>query len=249
MLGSCSGRFTRCLIYPQWRLEAGSVLPWLFPLGSVAVLLSAWLLRGRLGRGPVAALFYFAGTLLPVLGLINFYWMRFSFVGDHLVYLSSAGLLALGATLVVRGAERLRQPLLLRGFALLVLPLLAVLTWREAGQYRNAETLWRTTITRNPACWLAHNNLGVASGQRGQMDEELDPLPEMPWKSNRISPRRTTTSAPPFFRRDKRTRLSVISRRSWKSIRTSPRPTTTSATPIFKRDEWTKPLSISRKPW
>ncbi len=172
-LGKLLWPFHQSLIYPQWRLEAGSVLPWLFPLGSGAVLLSAWLLRGRLGRGPVVALFFFAGTLLPVLGLMNFYWMRFSFVGDHLVYLSSAGLLALGAALVVRGAERLRQPLLPLGFALLVLPLLAVLTWREAGQYQDEETLWRTTISRNPACWMAHNNLGEALRQKGRAEEAM----------------------------------------------------------------------------
>ncbi len=172
-LGKLLWPFHQSLIYPQWRLEAGSVLPWLFPLGSGAVLLSAWLLRGRLGRGPVVALFFFAGTLLPVLGLINFYWMRFSFVGDHLVYLSSAGLLALGAALVVRGAERLRQPLLPLGFALLVLPLLAVLTWREAGQYQDEETLWRTTISRNPACWMAHYNLGEAMREKGETDAAM----------------------------------------------------------------------------
>jgi protein O-mannosyl-transferase len=166
--------FHQCLIYPKWRLEAGSVLPWLFPVGTVAVLLTTWLLRARIGRGPVVALLCFVGTLLPVLGLMNFYWMRFSFVGDHLAYLSSPSALALGAALVVRGAERLRRPLLLRVFVVLVLPLLAVLTRREAGQYRDEETLWSTTVLRNPACWLAHNNLGNALFLNGKLDEAIN---------------------------------------------------------------------------
>ncbi len=161
----------QCFIYPRWRLDVCSPLQWLYPLGSLALLGALWLLRGRLGRGPVVALFYFAGTLFPVLGLMNVYGMRFSYVGDHWVYLSSPAVLALGVVLVVRAAGQLGQPLLLWGFALLVLPLLAVLTWREAGQYKDIETLWRTTISRNPACWLAHNNLGVILNQTGQIDE------------------------------------------------------------------------------
>ena len=35
------------------------------------------------------------------------------------------------------------------GLALLVLPLFAVLTWRQAGQYKDPEKLWRTTVQIN----------------------------------------------------------------------------------------------------
>ncbi len=163
----------QCLIYPRWQLDVYSLWQWLFPLGLLVLLGLVWLLRGRLGRGPLVAFLYFVGTLFPVLGLINFYWMRFSYVGDHLVYLSSPAVLSLGVVLVGRAAAKLRQPLLLRAFALLVLPLFAVLAWREAGQYKDAERLWRMTISRNPACWLAHSNLGFVYVQNGQVDEAM----------------------------------------------------------------------------
>ncbi len=42
-----------------------------------------------------------------------------------------------------------------------LLAALFVLTWRQSGMYRDAETLYRETLRRNPASWMAHNNLGV----------------------------------------------------------------------------------------
>ena len=38
--------------------------------------------------------------------------------------------------------------------------MLAVLTWQQSHLYRDAETLYRVTIDRNPDSWMAHNNLG-----------------------------------------------------------------------------------------
>ena len=48
---------------------------------------------------------------------------------------------------------------------------LGALTWRQCGMYADLETLWRTTLARNPRCFLAHNNLGELLAQRGLLDE------------------------------------------------------------------------------
>jgi protein O-mannosyl-transferase len=50
-----------------------------------------------------------------------------------------------------------------------VLLVLAFLTYRQAGMYRDAETLWRTTIARNPTSGMAYNNLGLLLYQRGDV--------------------------------------------------------------------------------
>ena len=130
-----------------------------------------WLARERIGRGPAAAAFFFTGTLFPVLGFMNAYYMRYSFVCDHWVYLSSLGLLAPGAALVARAAEHVRKPMAIYGFAAIVLPALFILTWRQCGMYADMETLWRTMIARNPSCWLAQSNLGTSLLHRGKPAE------------------------------------------------------------------------------
>ena len=54
-----------------------------------------------------------------------------------------------------------------------LLLLLGVLTWRQAGVYRNKETLWRDTLAKNPDCTLALNNLGVMLKDQGQIEEAM----------------------------------------------------------------------------
>jgi hypothetical protein len=43
------------------------------------------------------------------------------------------------------------------GVALLLAGVLFLLTWQQSRMYTNAETLYRTTIARNPNCWMAYN--------------------------------------------------------------------------------------------
>ena len=63
----------------------------------------AWLLRGRIGRGPLAALLFFGGTLLPAIGFLDVYPMRYSYVADHFQYLASLGPIAGGITGLFQG--------------------------------------------------------------------------------------------------------------------------------------------------
>ncbi len=162
-----------CFLYPRWQPDPRVWWQWLYPVTALGALSTLWLARGRIGRGPVTALFYFVGTLFPVLGFMNAYGMRYSFVWDHWVYLSSLGPLALMAALVGGAAGRLRTPWVLNGFAVVVLPVLMLLTWRQAGMYTNLETLWRTTIARNPDAFLACNNLGSALEIDGKIDDAI----------------------------------------------------------------------------
>jgi Flp pilus assembly protein TadD len=146
-----------CFVYPRWQPNPAVWWQWLYPVTAAGTLLALWLARKQIGRGPITALLFFVGTLFPLLGFMNAYGMRYSFVWDHWVYLSSLGPLALVAALV---AERRRLSALVYGFAIVVLPVLGFLTWREAGTFANMETLWRTTLARNPRCSMAQSNLG-----------------------------------------------------------------------------------------
>ena len=56
---------------------------------------------------------------------------------------------------------------------LVLVLVLAGLTWRQCGIYRDRETLWTANLAVNPARFIAHNNLGVVEEGRGNLDEAL----------------------------------------------------------------------------
>ncbi len=161
-------------IYPRWQLDQGVWWQYLFPAATLLLLAVLWRLRRR-GRGPLAVLLFFAGTLFPVLGFLNVYFFLFSFVADHFQYLASLGIITLfsaGVVLLLNRAESWGRIMGQMG-CLALLAGLAVLSWRQSRMYANAETLYRTTIDRNPECSMAHNNLGLLLAERGQVDEAI----------------------------------------------------------------------------
>jgi len=163
-----------CFVYPRWQPNPGVWWQWLYPATALGALFTFWLARGRLGRGLATALFFYVGTLFPLLGFMNAYGMRFSFVWDHWVYLPALGIIALVSALVVRVAESRRTSAVVYGFAAIVLPVLVLLTWRQAGMYTDMETLWRTTLARNPDCWMAQNNLGYLLRNQGRIEKAIE---------------------------------------------------------------------------
>ncbi len=161
-------------IYPRWDVNATALWQYGFPLGAIALVAALWWGRGW-SRAPLAGVLLFAGTLFPVLGFLNVYPFIFSFVADHFQYLASLGIivpLSAGATMAL---ERLPPSLKTARWILpgLLVTGLGVLSWRQCHMYRDAETLYRTTLDRNPACWMAHDNLGVILFQRKQVAEAM----------------------------------------------------------------------------
>jgi tetratricopeptide (TPR) repeat protein len=121
-----------------------------------------------------AALFV-VGTLVPVLGFLNVFPFIYSFTADHFQYLASLAIIALvsaGAALLLECAEGWGKWIGQMSCVALV-AVLAVLSWRQSQTYADVDTLYRTTIARNPNCWMAHNNLGVALAGRRQIDEAI----------------------------------------------------------------------------
>ena len=149
-------------VYPRWTVDAAVWWQWLFPLGVLAVGAALWALRRRT-RGPLAAFLFFVGSLFPVLGFVNLYGARYSWVWDHWQYLPDLGLLALIAAGLTAGWRRaaLRLRWLGPGLVAALAVLLGALTWAHCGMFHDDQTLYRATLARNPGCSLAHNNLGL----------------------------------------------------------------------------------------
>jgi len=150
-------------IYPRWRIDATDVVAWLPALAAAGLMIMLWWQRNRWARTAFFTTAYFLAALVPVLGLIDTFFWRYSFVGDHFQYLASMGPLALAGIGLQAGLDALgpsgrRLRPVAGGLLLLVLGLA---TWRLGPQYRSDEALWTATLARNPASWIAHNNLGI----------------------------------------------------------------------------------------
>ena len=145
-------------IYPRWYVSASIWWQYLFPAAVVIIIVALWLLRTRIGRGPLVAVLIFCGTLVPALGFIDVYPMVYSFVADHFQYLASISLIVL---FVATAAQMLRRwPALRIGLSAIVIAGLALLCFREGFKYSDLVALWTDTIDKNPRAAMAQTNLG-----------------------------------------------------------------------------------------
>ena len=164
-------------IYPRWNIDPATWWQGLFPLTALGLVGTCWWQRQRFGTGTLVAVLFFGGTLVPALGFVDVYPMRFSFVADHFQYLASLGLLTLGAATLTNGLQRLgseaqyHQRVIVTSALLLIL--LGVLTWRNCAKYENLDTLWTDTVQKNPTSQIAHNSLGALRSDQGRIREAL----------------------------------------------------------------------------
>jgi protein O-mannosyl-transferase len=160
--------------YPHWTIDPGAWWQYLFVAGVLALVIGLWLVARR-HRGPLAGFLIFAGTLFPVLGFLNVYPFRYSYVADHFQYLASLGIIVPVASGLTVAAGRISLAKA-GGIALPVMLLMVfgVLTWRQSAMYHDVETLYRETLLRNPTSWMAHYNLGTAlADMPGRLPEAI----------------------------------------------------------------------------
>lgn len=151
--------------YPAWNFSSGHPLDFIWPAAVALLAFAIFLLRRRAGRGPEVAVLYFVVALSPFLGFVAIYTFRYSYVADHYQYLASIGplvLIAGAATMATRHYRTIQSALMASA-----LVLLAYLTWRQAHNYKDADTLWIETIRQNPESWVSENNYGTVLVARG----------------------------------------------------------------------------------
>ncbi|MBL9188814.1 MAG: tetratricopeptide repeat protein [Opitutaceae bacterium] len=152
-------------IYPRWSIDPANAASY---LGGVAIIAVLAVFIWRRWWAVVLAALYFGALLFPVLGFFNVYFFRYSFVGDHFQYLASMGPLALLAA----GLARLPRRFAIGAGGALVAAL-AFLTLRQIPAYASNEALWRHTLARNPAAFMAWANLGDTLRLAGRPNEAM----------------------------------------------------------------------------
>jgi len=161
-------------IYPRWNISPTDLVHYIWFLLGITACVVIYFLRRYFGRSVEVAAAFFVATLSPVLGFIMLFTFRYTFVADHYQYLACIGPIALASAGIVSFSEKFTQyRVIILSAALLVVAGLATLTWRQAATYADIETLWRTTLARNPESWMAHTNIGLVLFQKGQIDDAI----------------------------------------------------------------------------
>jgi protein O-mannosyl-transferase len=161
-------------IYPRWNISAAHFVDYIWLLACVVALVAIYFSKRFFGRSTEVAAAFFVATLSPVLGFIMLFTFRYTFVADHYQYLACIGPIALASAGILSLADKFAQfRAAFFSVALLVLASLWMLTWRQATTYSDIDTLWRTTLAKNPECWMAHTNLGLVLLQEGKIDDAI----------------------------------------------------------------------------
>jgi tetratricopeptide (TPR) repeat protein len=173
-------------VYPQWDVRSDDFRWWLPAAAAVATtVVLIWQRHRPVVRALLFGWLFFCLGLLPVMGLTDVYYMRYSLVADHYQYIAILGVVACVAAGVARLVTLAGEPLLndaawpvallktlphylgfsppvaVRVWCGVLLLMLGVGSHVESRQYTDADTLYRATLRKNPSSWLMHNLLGV----------------------------------------------------------------------------------------
>src|SRR6202167_5219031 len=137
----------------------------------VLLLLTALVLLCRSRRYLVVGWFWFLGTLVPVIGIVE---VGMQAMADRYAYLPYIGLFVAVVWGIAEWGQEQRIPdVYLKVPAVLVLVTLGVLSHRQVSYWYDGETLWRHTLNvtgRNP---VAHDGLAYALTEKGRIDDAI----------------------------------------------------------------------------
>jgi protein O-mannosyl-transferase len=164
-------------VYPNWNIEASDILWWLPLFATVTVTAAlAWKRNTRFGRPLLFAWLFFCISLVPVMGFTDVGYMQYSLVADHYQHIAIIGVMALIAAGLIRwhtwADENGRYEAdFVAGVYIVGL---VILSFQQSREYRDPTILYETTLQKNPACWLALNNLGNLASDAGNKQEAID---------------------------------------------------------------------------
>ncbi len=137
----------------------------------VLLAITALVIVGRRYRYLPVGWFWFLGTLVPTIGLIQ---VGRQAMADRYAYQSFLGLFILACWGVADWARRRQLPkAVLPGVSVAVLVILALLSHRQIGYWQDNLTLWTHTLQVTPNNWVAHDVIGGLLFKAGRREEAM----------------------------------------------------------------------------
>ncbi len=159
--------FNLSFMYKRWTIDPSVLVDWLPTTLIVTFLTYLVIKRGRSSNWLLLFASYFLITLLPVLGFFQIAAMRFSWVADHYVYLSLAGLVVAIVTFGAELISKIQQRIVIVS---LVCTIFISLTIARASVYVDERTIWSDTLKSSSDIYLAHLYLGILLFDKGKID-------------------------------------------------------------------------------
>jgi len=162
-----------CFLYEH----PGTTLSW--PAGMAAgfvLLVVSLLVISRWGRRrPYLAVgwFWFLGTLVPVIGLVQ---VGNQALADRYSYVPQIGLLIMLVWGLAELARRWRAEMIFGIAACAGLAACLVLTWMQVSTWHNPLTVWSRVLAVEPNNYLAHNNVGQLLADAGYAEQAVGHL-------------------------------------------------------------------------
>jgi hypothetical protein len=153
--------------HPGYALRWGQV--WAALLLLIAV--SALVIARRRQRYLLVGWFWFVGTMVPVIGLVQ---IDLPALADRWAYIGFVGLFLMICWGVAEWAEARHFPrLALPLISVVILAILTAMTYRQIGYWRDSLTIWTHSLEVTQRNWVAEMNVGTFLQQRGQSEEAL----------------------------------------------------------------------------
>jgi tetratricopeptide (TPR) repeat protein len=179
-LANAALSYVRYLVKALWpaRLAVFYPHPLRYALGwqaLAAVLLllviTVRVVQARRHRYSFVGWFWFLGTLVPMIGLVQ---VGTQAMADRYAYLSFIGLYLMLCWGVADLAQQWHLPAaVLPAASIAVLFVLMVVTYRQIGYWKDDVTLWSHTVKVTNSNWVAEDNLGEALVAQGRMEEAM----------------------------------------------------------------------------
>ncbi len=154
-------------LYPYTR---GLLELWLAPF-ILAALITGVVLSGRYGKKVIFGSLFFLINIVLVLQVIS---TGPAIVADRYVYIPSIGIFYLGAEyLLWLSRGKTRHAIIARYFfpaaLIVIISLLSLLTWQRCKVWQDSRTLWSDVLRKYENLPIAHNQLGAALFEKGNL--------------------------------------------------------------------------------